>query len=266
LLNSVAAVLDRLGHEEVLPHFRALAPEDVQRKANPEDADDVVTVVDRRVEARLIEHLTELRPGIPVIGEEGVHESPDLLRQLSPLSPAWLVDPIDGTRNFVAGSDAFGIAVALVEEGETQAAWIHLPARRQLFMAERAGGAFLNGEQVRRRAPADARLRGAVYSRFMPDLVARAVDRAVAGRFDEQAATGCSAVEYVTLAEGEGDFVIYFRLLPWDHAPGALILTEAGGVVVHDNGDPYTPLSAHRVTILARTPHIAYVLRERLRQ
>jgi fructose-1,6-bisphosphatase/inositol monophosphatase family enzyme len=56
--------------------------------------------------------------------------------------------------------------------------------------------------------------------------------------------------------------VIYFRLLPWDHAPGALILTEAGGSVTHEDGSSYSPLSISRLTILARTPQIGYTLRE----
>jgi fructose-1,6-bisphosphatase/inositol monophosphatase family enzyme len=127
-----------------------------------------------------------------------VHHSPDQLRQLSLTGSVWLVDPIDGTRNFVAGTDAFGIAVALVEQGETQAAWIALPARKQRFVAERAAGAYLNGEQLRRRTSTDSSLQGTVYTRFMPRGIAQNVERSLAGKYDPKPAVGCSAVEYAT--------------------------------------------------------------------
>jgi fructose-1,6-bisphosphatase/inositol monophosphatase family enzyme len=81
------------------------------------------------------------------------------------------------------------------------------------------------------------------------------------GRYDSHASTGSAATEYSAIILGRKDFVIYYRLLPWDHAPGALAITEAGGAALHLSGDSYSPLSPNQVTIVAATPELAERLR-----
>ena len=71
--------------------------------------------------------------------------------------------------------------------------------------------------------------------------------------------SGCAAVDYTAVLQGELDFMVYYRLLPWDHAAPALMLTEAGGLVEHASGRPYSPRAAHQPTIACRT-HAVYDL------
>lgn len=174
----------------------------------------------------------------------------------------WLIDPIDGTKNFAAGESGFGVMVAYVVRGHAQAAWLVLPARGQTFVAEVGSGAFLNGERIRV-APTrtESRTRGAVLVRYMPGTLGDAVVKALHRRVEICRPSGCAAVEYTDILQGVGDFVVYYRLLPWDHAAPALVLTEAGGQVAHTDGRPYCARSESQVTIIARDIEVTDRLR-----
>jgi fructose-1,6-bisphosphatase/inositol monophosphatase family enzyme len=116
---------------------------------------------------------------------------------------------------------------------------------------------------VRVRAPAPARpLRGTLYTRFMPPALAASVTAASTGRFLPQPGWSAAAIEYTALVRGEKDLVVYHRLHPWDHAPGALVLAEAGGSVEHLDGQPYRPRSPSQVTILGAAPSVTAEVRD----
>jgi fructose-1,6-bisphosphatase/inositol monophosphatase family enzyme len=95
----------------------------------------------------------------------------------------------------------------------------------------------------------------------MPSETAVRVHESLLNRYTPHPSTGSAAIEYAAILRGEKDFAIYYRLLPWDHAPGTLALTEAGGAAVHLDGRPYTPLSTDQVTIVAATPRLAATIR-----
>jgi fructose-1,6-bisphosphatase/inositol monophosphatase family enzyme len=261
LIDRVSALLAEVVAEEVIGRFRRLAAADIERKPTAGDPEDLVTIVDRAVERRLEGALTALLRGSLVIGEEAVHAQPRRLLGLAGADPVWLVDPIDGTRNFAGGDDAFGVMIALVQGGVTRAAWIALPARGQTFVAEEGGGTYLDGARLRAPRPAP-RLRGTLYTRFMPEAIAAAAERHSAGQYLARPGPGAAAVEYTSVARGEKDFVVYYRLLPWDHAPGALVLTEAGGRVEHLDGRPYAPRAQNEITILGGAPAVCATVRD----
>jgi len=264
LIDRVSAIVDQVASSIVMPSFRALRPEDIHAKDTPGDPDDLVTIVDKQAEQFLIEALADVVPGAAFIGEEGVCENPSLLAALSADKPAWLIDPIDGTKNFAHGHPDFGIMLALVEGGVTRASWMAVPAAGPgyLVVAEHHGGTSINRSRVHSRAGVPAMPRGTVHTRMMPSDSARDVAERLAGKYTPQASTGAAATEYSAIVRGDKDFVMYYRLLPWDHAPGALAVTEAGGAAVHLNGDSYSPLSPNQVTILAASPELAKVIRQ----
>jgi fructose-1,6-bisphosphatase/inositol monophosphatase family enzyme len=264
-IQAVTDVIEEAARTLVLPRFSRLAAADVEAKATPDDPADVVTVVDREVETYLSKALTALTPSA-VIGEEASHHRPQLLGLLASDQPLWIIDPIDGTKNFAAGDSGFGIMVAYVVEGRTQGAWLVLPARRQTFVAEAGSGAFVNGARIR--VPSvtqESSSRGAVLTRYMPGALGEAVAGALQGHVRTRPPSGCAAIEYTDILGGLGDFVIYYRLLPWDHAAPALVLTEAGGRVSHFSGQPYTARSESQLTIVARDVGTADQLRAWLR-
>ena len=260
----ITTLLEEVARTVVLPRYRQLASHEISVKATEHDPDDLVTVVDREVERSIAEVLAPLAPSVPVIGEEAAHQRPELLDLLRRDEPVWVVDPIDGTKNFVAGNDAFGIMLAYVAGGHARAAWIVMPARRETFVAVEGGGAFRNGVPVTMDpALAHDPPRGAVMTRFMPPALGASVRRAME-HVHELSPSGAAAVEYTDVFAGRRDFIVYYRLLPWDHAAPALMLTEAGGHVVHLDGSRYTARSPHQVTIVTRSGELSRTLRARI--
>ena len=246
-----------------MPSFRSLRPEDIHAKDTPGDPGDLVTIVDKAAERYLMNALSEIVPGAAFIGEEAVSDDPALVDALSAPAPAWLIDPIDGTKNFAHGNADFGVMLALVEGGRTRASWMAVPAAQPsgyMVVAERGGGTHIDGGRVEpiRRVPSIPR--GSVHTRMMPGDDAREVLEKLRGKYESRPSTGSAATEYSAILRGEKDFVIYYRLLPWDHAPGALAVTEAGGTAVHLSGTEYTPLSPNQITIVAATPELAQAI------
>jgi fructose-1,6-bisphosphatase/inositol monophosphatase family enzyme len=235
LLESLGELMREVTEREILPRFRHLAEGDIIAKPSLSDPEDLVTVADRAAEAYLTERLPQLLPGSVVVGEEAVSQTPSVLDALGGDRPVWLVDPVDGTKNFASGSGPFGVMVALVERGVTLLSGIYLPLERELYLAERGAGATLNGERLVARAASSAEHTGTVYTRFMPQPLADSLNaRPENLRLAES--PQCAAFEYARLARGDRDFALYYRLFPWDHVPGVLILREAGGVARRPDG------------------------------
>ena len=193
-----------------------------------------MTLADTRCEAATIELLTSLRD-IPVVGEESTESNPGLMDALQ--HDAWIVDPIDGTSNFVAGSPDYAVMVALVEGGDAVASWIWLPATETMAYAERRGGAYVDGRRVQLR-PADM-APAVLKRRFMPERVAERADRALADLGPYSEGSGAAGVDYPRLIAGGAKFLMYWRTLPWDHAPGVLFATEAGAAARRPDGSAY---------------------------
>jgi len=267
-IGTVTALIAEAAETLILPRFRHLRPEDIEDKATSSDREDLVTIVDREVEVWLARAFEQLDPGAAVIGEEAVHATPALMHLITSDQPLWIVDPIDGTRNFARGVDGFGVMVSRVAAGETLAAWLMLPARGDMFVAEAGSGARLNGHAIRVPGTTTPREpRGLVFDRYMPTDVRAHVNR-VADRsaFGITPYSTCAAVEYTDVLRGEKDFAVYYRLLPWDHAAPALILSEAGGSVTHLNGKPYSVRSRDQLTIVARSSEVGAELARRLQE
>lgn len=248
----MTALLEEVSRDLVLPRFRRLRDQDVERKPSASDPEDIVTIVDREVEEWLTKALTTLSPAT-VIGEEAVHGNPDRLRSIASDEPLWILDPIDGTKNFARGDDGFAVMVAWVLEGRARAAWLLLPARQRMIVAEAGSGAFVNGERLMvPDPPASGLPRGSFLTRYMPETTRASIDRGARGRYQPVPDSACAAVEYTDVMQGNRDFVVYYRLMPWDHAAPALILEEAGGRVEHLDGRRYGPRSQNQVTVVAR--------------
>lgn len=236
LVPKVADLLREVAHTVVLPRYQHLSSDEVLEKAPGE----IVTIVDRESERLLTAALIGLLPGSRVVGEEATAADPALVNTLS-TGDLWLVDPLDGTRNFTQGNPDFAMMVALLHDGHTVAAWIFNPLANTLDTAQRGAGAFRNGSRLRiAQAPgASDGLRGILKTGFLPPaLRASVVARSAALRM-AQPGSNCAGVDYPDVVAGISDFALYWRTLPWDHAPGVLYLTEAGGHAARLDGSPY---------------------------
>ncbi|MCE9649220.1 MAG: inositol monophosphatase [Parvibaculum sp.] len=251
-MEAVAALMREVAASEILPRFRMLKDGDIEEKSKG----DYVTIADREAELWLTPRLEELEPGSLVLGEEAASAEPNNLAIAQSDAPFWTVDPVDGTGNFVAGRETFGVMVAFVDKGRVRRAWIYLPVSGDLAVAEEGAGAFWHsGGKTERissgRSPDDvSRIVGAFNVRFMAEDWRDRVEL-FADTVPRKSSYLCSAWDYAGLARGSHDLVTYNRMMPWDHAPGSLILREAGGVLRSlDNGLDYLP-----ATLAA--PHLA---------
>ncbi|MBB5752629.1 inositol monophosphatase family protein [Prosthecomicrobium pneumaticum] len=190
---------------------------------------DFVSAADKKAEQTLIAELSRARPGYGFLCEEtGAVEGPDK-------SHRWIIDPLDGTTNFLHGIPIFAISIALEREGQIVAGVVFNPVMNELFLAEKGGGAFMN----------DRRLRVAVRSELPDALIGTGIPfvghgehgkylRTLAAVMAEVAGVrraGAAALDLAWTAAGRFDGFWETGLHPWDIAAGLLILREAGGFV-----------------------------------
>jgi fructose-1,6-bisphosphatase/inositol monophosphatase family enzyme len=262
VLDQVADLLREVAATEVLPRFRHLAAEDVQQKS----PGDLVTVADRESEAALTRGLTALLPGSIVVGEEAVAADPALLGRVGEDGPVWIVDPVDGTNNFAAGRTPFAMMVALARGDDLVASWILDVPGDHLTLAEAGSGAYRDGVRVKTRTddPGPAALRGVVAERYLPPPL-----RSVAASNSPQLGEvtrghHCAGYEYPAVAMDEQQFALFWRILPWDHAPGALIIREAGGAVRHLDGSEYHLTDSEHGMLVASNDDVWHTVRDTL--
>ena len=250
--NDVLAVMQQAAEAAIMPRFRNLQSGDVEEKSPGE----VVTQADRDAELIISEVLRKIRPDAVVVGEEATAANPGLLEAVRQQEPFWLVDPLDGTSNFIAGGEHFAVMVALVELGETVAAWIWQPVNGQSWFAKRGQGVQHNGLAIQPgpSRPANHQLRGSIHSRFFDDAHKQHVDEAGPKLAEVIPGRNCAGFEYPEVVLGNHDFSIFRRTLPWDHAPGAMILQEAGGAARSWDGHDYQPGREAEGLIAAANP------------
>jgi fructose-1,6-bisphosphatase/inositol monophosphatase family enzyme len=260
LIEQVCDLLREVAAEAVMPRFRKLAEAEVRVKSPGEE----VTIADEEAERLLNLRLPSLLPGSRVIGEEAVSARPELLQGLGE-GTVFVVDPVDGTSNFVKGSPCFSIMVALLRQGETIASWMLSPATGAMHAAERGAGAWVDGERVRVGQPPQWNaLRGGVLTRFLPAEITARVQANGRGLGAILPGMHCAGEDYPAIVRGEQHFVMFWRGLPWDHAPGTLFLEEAGGRAARFDGRPYRPAEQGFGILAAQTPDLWDELQQRL--
>jgi len=193
-----------------------------------------VTDHDRRVQERLRGALSKIMPDAQFIGEEGTSQ------RFSPSGKFFIVDPIDGTANFIKDFHASAISVALVVDGAAELGVVYNPYLDEMFSARRGYGAFCNKRRIRvsneplenglvifGSAPYDETLRERSF-RLAYAYFKRAID---------VRRTGSAALDLCSVAAGRAELFFELSLSPWDHAAGALIVEEAGGIVTDIDGN-----------------------------
>ncbi|MER8010099.1 inositol monophosphatase family protein [Streptomyces sp. NPDC094149] len=222
---------------EIMPRFRRLAAHEVDQKNGPHD---LVTDADRLAERYLTGTLGALLPGSVVVGEEAVHANPATYEAIGGDAPVWIVDPVDGTRQFVHGDPGFCTLVALAHHGVLLASWTYAPARGQLATAVRGQGAFLDGERLHAGSPPPGRDLQVATSH--PDYTTDDQKRALLGLWTDGVAPracGSAGLEYLAIARGESDATAFSWEAAWDHAAGLLLVEEAGGAHLTVTGEPF---------------------------
>ncbi|MCA9057823.1 MAG: inositol monophosphatase [Planctomycetaceae bacterium] len=195
---------------------------------------NLVTDADEASQAAIVNFLNAEYPNHGFLGEENLHQHQD------PETPLWVIDPLDGTSNYVHEFPYYAVSIALVRRGVVQVGVIYDPNRREIFSAERGGGAFLNdvpiqtsGETERERTMALASLpvcadpEHPAVRRFLKALP----------RLQTVQRTGSAALNLASVACGRADAFWSTSLHPWDVAAGVLLVQEAGGTVTNVAGE-----------------------------
>jgi myo-inositol-1(or 4)-monophosphatase len=198
-----------------------------QIKVTTKQQNDFVTEVDRAAEAAIIETLREVYPSHAILAEES-GSSGDSEYQ-------WIIDPLDGTTNFIHGFPQYAVSIALAHKGTLTHAVIFDPNRNELFTASKGAGAYLNDKRIRvsKCAKIEESLLGTgfPYRIFEHADAYLAIFKEVTRRSAGVRRPGAASLDLAWLAAGRIDGFWEFGLAPWDMAAGALMILEAGGLV-----------------------------------
>jgi myo-inositol-1(or 4)-monophosphatase len=247
-LLDAATAAARAGGDVLESYWRSLPRGSISEKKK----NDFVTRADKESEEAIVARIREIHPDDGFLGEEGGR------RGSGEEARTWIIDPLDGTTNFIAGFPFWCVSVAARERGEIVAGVVWDPLRGELYAAERGAGAFRNGERLHVTDPPG--LDGAFLSTGFPfrskdrlDLYlalfrelfqhARAIRRA-----------GSAALDLANVAAGVFDGFFEFRLSIWDIAAGSLLIEEAGGRVTDFDGGTH---HWERGNVVAGTPTVA---------
>ncbi|WP_316667340.1 inositol monophosphatase [uncultured Propionibacterium sp.] len=228
--DDVMVLIKDISARIIEPRFGALERSEVHSKG----PGDFVTVADREAEAEFITRLGRAFPDAVVVGEESCYTDPSLMSAIGTAGHCFVIDPVDGTGNFVHGGDDFAIMVAEMRGPRTVAGWIWQPRYGRAYQATAGGGVTCDGEPI---VPSPTRPRptGATGQRLWRGFDA-------AGRIPPvRESTHCAGVDYPHVITGRLDYIVYRHPKPWDHLAGGLMLTELGGGIVHPDGSPWAP-------------------------
>lgn len=204
----------------------------------PKGRNDFVSEVDRKAEEEIVSILRKAYPSHGFLGEEGG-------RHGGPRGEfIWIIDPLDGTTNFLHGFPQFAVSVALMHKGKLECGVVYDPLRQELFAAKRGGGATLNSRRLR--VTRQNGFKGALLGTGFPFkdqshndayfAMFRALMKDTAGI----RRAGAAALDLAYVACGRLDGFWEIGLMPWDMAAGVLLIQEAGGIVTDfENGDKY---------------------------
>jgi myo-inositol-1(or 4)-monophosphatase len=197
---------------------------------------DFVTEVDRAAEEAIIETLHTAYPQHGFLAEESgatTHDGND--------EYTWIIDPLDGTTNFIHGFPQYAVSIALQQRGQLTQAVVYDPTRNELFTASKGRGAFLNDRRIR--VSRRTQLRECLIGTGFPFRQLEHLDAYVGmfKRITEETAgirrPGAAALDLAYVAAGRLDGFWEFGLSPWDMAAGALLIVEAGGFVADFSGE-----------------------------
>ena len=207
-------------------------------KVATKQPNDFVTEVDRAAEAAIIETLQEAYPGYGILAEESGETA---VKGGRDTEFQWIIDPLDGTTNFIHGMPQYAVSIALAKAGIVEQAVVFDPNRNELFTASKGVGAFLNERRIRvsrRTKLGDALIgTGFPYREFDKIDLYLSIFKELAQKTAGQRRPGAASLDLAYVASGRYDAFWEFGLAPWDMAAGALLISEAGGLVSDLRGE-----------------------------
>ena len=245
---AIDAIIRKVAREEILSRYKSLQDHEISDKQSGE----VVTEADIESERRLSRDLTSLLPGSVVIGEEAHEADPEIIHRFKEPAPVWVLDPLDGTRNFAEGRPCFCVIVALVDQQITQAGWIFDPLKNIMYSARRGEGVKRNSEALKPQPSKTLEDMVGSVGKMRREKIDAQYGPAGTNRPADFVRYRCIGMEYVDMVLGTLDFAEYVNLKPWDHTAGLLLLKEAGGHAAYATSKrEYVPGRIQRSRLIA---------------
>ncbi|MCX7759858.1 MAG: inositol monophosphatase [Hydrogenothermaceae bacterium] len=217
-----------IGGSILKENFKKIKQSDVESKG----VKDFVTYVDRLSEERIRNYILSIYPDHSFLGEEeGTFGKSEFV---------WIVDPLDGTKNYISGFEIFAVSVALKREDEFLASAIYIPMLDKLYYAEKGSGAYLNGQRIK---VSNRPIQNAVVATGFPFRNIKELDSYISMlkkamiTFSGVRRPGAAAIDLALVAEGVFDGFFEMKLSIWDIAAGALLIEEAGGIYSNFEGE-----------------------------
>lgn len=242
----IAIKAARLAGQVIVNHLGKISERDIGLK----QAFDFVTSVDRESEKVIIDTIKEHSPDHHFLAEES-------LKEFGKGGYRWIIDPLDGTTNYIHSYPVFSVSIALEYEGEIIVGVILDPLRDELFLAKKGAGAFLNGNTIK--VSEVSTLRESLITTGFPFRSKEMIDpylklfKNLFLKVSDLRRAGSAALDLAYLACGRCDGFYELGLSPWDIAAGSLLIKEAGGVVTDFGGGPHYLRTGN---IIAGTPAV----------
>jgi fructose-1,6-bisphosphatase/inositol monophosphatase family enzyme len=254
---AVEKIIAEVAAAEIMPRFRKLGQGDIEMKG----VNDPVTIADKAAEEALIARFKEVLPGSVFVGEECYAKDPKIISHFDGKDDVWVIDPIDGTRNFIEGRTEFGVMVALVRRKQTVAAWIHDPNTGDTLMAEQGGGVWMRGDKMHLASDDPAIPKLAIIGGLIKKALRKPESAQIVAALPALAAGSASAFDYGRLFSGSANFanslsprvayILHLTAKCWDHVPGLFLQAEAGGYSAALSGNPYDLKDSHCGVLVA---------------
>lgn len=247
------SIVRRAGQEIVMPNFRQLSAADVETKSS---LTDLVTIADKASEAFITEEIQAAFPYWEIVGEEAVAEDPSTTDKIGTSDTCVIIDPIDGTWNYAHGLSEFGIILAVVVKGVTRFGLLYDPVNDDWIYANLGEGAFFQrtamNEKGKHQPPKQSpRALSFIAEPDLDKLIGIMSVNSYTGQKKQDFSLKASRFvrinnlpscpAYRQIAQGHFHFSLTYKMLPWDHAAGVLVHTEAGGICRTLDSQEYSP-------------------------
>ena len=233
ILEYITSILTDVNDKIILYYFNNLSPNDINTKSA---SDDFVSIADKKSEDFITNKLFKFLDITKIIGEESAFSNKDNYLSLLNEPLLWVIDPIDGTKNYINGNQNFCSMISLVKDNYPIASFIYKPLERELIYAFKGYGAFkLNvntkvSTKLKIEINESSEIIGSGGTKGIPDNFRQSILFNLR-TYTKRLFIGSAGIETVMMATNKIQFIFHGRVTPWDHSPFQLIIKEAGGCV-----------------------------------
>lgn len=259
--NDVEELIRHVGDECIFNYFKRITDSDISYK---ESNMDPVTIADREAEKLLQEGLLKILPESLFIGEELYAIDQNIISFLDQgKKPVWVVDPIDGTDNFINGQSGFGVMVCLVFQGDIVASWLYEVTLKRMTSYYAPQSLYENGLEIIQKRDVNGPLRGLIGKKLHRFPVVQKLKEECREIILEPAQEP-SLICYHQMLVGSIDFLVFKVTYPWDHLAGIALLKPSGAVTLRWSGEPFLISDIDKGLVVARNSDVMNLVLEKI--